>query len=108
MMSEDPREKQFIGFARLLFDDLRQLGLTALVDINNMSGNLDRTIELQVEMDALAKKIIARRAYDLMSHVLWHSTPASGSTIKKYRGLTIEEIANTIPDLKEWPKESGE
>ena len=32
-------------------------------------------------------------------HVLWHSIPASGSSILEYRGHTIEEIARMLPDL---------
>ncbi len=77
------RDTHFAGFAKLLADELQVTGGYPLSEV---------------------KQLIARRAYDLVTHVLWQTTPASGSTIKKYKGLTIEEIARAIPDMPALPK----
>lgn len=77
----NPRDTQFKGFAQLLAAEI---------------ANTDGWMLSEVE------KLIARRAYDLVLHTVWRTIPASGSTIKEYQGLDIEEIAHLIPDMKEW------
>ena len=35
----------------------------------------------------------------LVTHVVGHTTPMSGSSIKKFKGLFVTEIAERIPDM---------
>ncbi len=86
-MSE--RDTHFRGFAELLLAELYD---------NNLIEFAGDSEKLQ-----LLFKTTTQRAYDLVNHTLWHSTPASGNTIKKYQGMTIEEITQHIPDLTAWP-----
>lgn len=84
----NPRDTHFAGFAKALWSEL-----------------LANTRTFHSDYEESQQTTIARRAYDLVIHVLRHTIPASGSTIKKYQGLTIEEIANAIPDMTELPEE---
>lgn len=36
-------------------------------------------------------------------HILLHTTPAAGSTIRKYQGMSIAEIAKALPDMEVEP-----
>lgn len=84
----DSREPQFAGFAASLWKEIDHA-------IEGARGE-------EIEQKVCA--VLARRAYDLVNHTLWHTTPASGSSIKKYRGMTIEQITSVVPDLTKWPK----
>jgi hypothetical protein len=88
-------DTHFSGFARALWKDLLDANSDGYIDVNEWDDPTDTPNYI---------KIIARRAYDLVLHTLWQTTPASGSTIAKYQGLTIAEIANAIPGLPELPK----
>lgn len=33
-------------------------------------------------------------------HILWHTTPASGSSIRKYKDMDIAEIAQSVKDMQ--------
>lgn len=81
-------DTHFAGFARALWSEL-----------------LANTRTFHSDYEESQQTILARRAYDLVIHVLRHTIPASGSTIKEYQGLTIEEIASAMPDLTELPEE---
>ncbi len=83
-MSE--RDTHFFEFAKLLVTELERQGFLTPV------------------YGAYPYTLISRFAYDLVNHTLWHSTPAGGSTIKKYQGMTIEEITQHIPDMTTWPE----
>lgn len=85
---QTPRDTHFAGFAKALWNEL-----------------LANTRTFHSDYEESQQTILARRAYDLVVHFLRHTTPVSGSTIKKYQGMTIEEIANAIPDMPELPKE---
>jgi hypothetical protein len=79
----------FQGFARLL-----------LTEIVKVSKQMDKDADFSESAFAQElEQVIARRAYDLVVHTLWQTIPASGSTIKKYQGLGIEEIAHLLPDF---------
>ncbi len=105
-MNENERETHFQGFAKLLFDDLSQLGLVALIDLRNFPDHPDRALEMQAGMVQLTQQIIARRAYDLVDHVL-------NSLVDDHLGIDYDLhywpndqlIDEYIPDLTEWPKE---
>ncbi len=93
MNTDNPRDTHFSGFAQAVVEEMYKL---------------EFWIEPGLEYDDMRQAfadIIARRAYDLVLHTVWQTIPASGSTIKKYQGLTIEEIAAMIPDLPELPEE---
>jgi len=90
------RDTQFAGFAKLLLEDLLEVE-----EHFKHACKCPHNEEYQAER----RKVIAQCAYDLVNHTLWHTTPAAGSTIKKYRGMTIEQIAQAVPDLTEWPKQ---
>lgn len=87
-MSKDPRDTQFAGFARLLYDELaRNVLATSYTSWSDFEAFKQEQ-----------SQIIARRAYDLVNHVLSN---------EKLQWYPIEEISmRDIPDLKEWPKES--
>lgn len=38
---------------------------------------------------------------EFAEYILSHTTPAAGSTIKKFQGMTIQQIAQAIPDMEE-------
>jgi len=37
---------------------------------------------------------------EFAEHILMHTTPASGNTIKRFQGLTPREIALALPDME--------
>lgn len=49
------------------------------------------------------REIIRQFLTEFAEHVLWHTTPAAGNTIKKYKGLGIPEIARALPDMEVEP-----
>lgn len=94
----NPRDTHLAGFAAALFQEM-QADLTALfVALGNRREHNITSAE------SIIQQLLARRAYDLVVHVLWHTIPADGSSIKQYQGLTIEQIAAMIPDLPELPE----
>lgn len=38
---------------------------------------------------------------EFAEHILMHTTPVAGNTIKRFQGLTPEEIAQALPDMPE-------
>ena len=92
---DNPRDTHFTGFAKALWSEMLQANDYGYIDCNEHDDPTDTPNYIEV---------IARRAYDLVLHTCWRTIPASGSTIKKYSGMTIEEIANMIPDMSELPK----
>src|SRR2546429_8863276 len=86
------RDTQFSGFAKLLFDELSERGLVAIVN-KIFKGPADLLMQAQEEVNQLTQKIIAQRAYDLVAHVLFDH--------EALEDISVEEIT----DLTEWPKE---
>jgi hypothetical protein len=85
------RDTQFAGFAKLLFDDLNNNACITLAD----HPDFDHLCELQDKINALTKLIIARRAYDLVAHVLNN---------EKLQWYPMEEISiEEIPDFTGLP-----
>lgn len=80
-----PRDTQFAGFAKLLMQELIQ------ADTGNIhtgdDGALSRTWEA----------LIARRAYDLVTHTVLSLGPANLDV------LTADECVQRVPDLAELP-----
>jgi len=93
------RDTHFQGFAKLLYDELSKLEGSHETLISEYRNKYDKQAIVN---------LMAQRAYDLVSHALMHTTPASGSTIRKFQGLSIEEIAGALPDLTEWPVEPND
>ncbi len=89
------RDTHFIGFADQLIDELLETNALDMLDAK-------RFWEINERQEVI--QLLARRAYDLVLHTVWRTIPASGSTIAKYEGLTIAEIANAIPDMPELPE----
>ncbi|SRR6266567_3198125 len=96
------RDTHFAGFAKLLWREMLDLKGGYIDE----SDGYYRGSEEHPEYEA----VIARRAYDLVPHALMHTTPAAGSSIRKFQGLSIEEIAKALPDMSqaEWPVGWGE
>lgn len=95
----NPRDTQFAGFAKLLFAEVEDM----FANRDSAYDDCDDEREQKAINDICS--VFAERAYNLVLHTLWRTTPAGGSTIREYKGLTVEEIANLIPDLTEWPKD---
>lgn len=72
--AENPRDTQFIGFAKLLMKDLDAVSTTTY-------ASLDKAREAY-------ELAIARRAYDLVGHTL---------------DSVIDTYTPSIPDMTEWP-----
>ncbi len=68
---------------------------------------------MSAQFEQATKNLLARINYDpndretieqfleaFAEHIVWNTTPASGSTILEYEGLLCEEIAKLIPDME--------
>lgn len=89
-MSANPRETQFQGFAKLLFDELPWNDIDILDAANRWEERW--------------KAHIARRAYDLVEHVV--KSQAQGvDLIWKNDREWIAERMQPIPDLDKWPED---
>lgn len=80
----EPRERKFIGFAALLAEE-----------INGFASLFGGDEDLQHDIE----RIVTRRAYDLVSHVLNNTGPYM------IECLTHEEQIAEIPDMTAWPEE---
>lgn len=89
-MSTNPRETQFVGFAKLLYEDfLRQAEDEASTQDIYMPDYPDK-------WRVIVEQIIAERAYDLVVHVLGCGIP---------QWMPLEEVSiSQIPDLTQWPE----
>lgn len=85
-MTTDPRDTQFAGFAARLLQELLDQG--AYVAISEWATGGD---------SFKSEQLIARRAYDLATHIYEHAINAN--TADPEIGLRY------IPDLREWPEE---
>lgn len=81
--TENPRDTQFIGFAKLLMRDLDTVSTTTY-------ASLDKAREAY-------ELAIARRAYDLAEHVIEHTDPA----ICGEYDAPASKI-QFVPDMTEW------
>ena len=82
--TENPRNTQFAGFAKLLMKDLDAVSTTTYANL----GKAREAYELA----------IARRAYDLAMHVIEHTDP---EICGEYDAP--ESKIRFVPDLTEWP-----
>jgi hypothetical protein len=91
-MSEK-RDTQFAGFADLLFDDL-----IASDAANEVGADLYWGPKYVKEVQT----IFARRAFDLVKHVLGFVPQLLNAEIGPE--VTVDEVAGVIPDLTNWPE----
>ena len=92
-MSDTLRDTQFAGFAHALLCEM----LTANQQ-SDMLGYLDFNAD-DTEDVARYTTTIARRAYDLVTHVL-HITDDPSKVMRP------QQIVERIPDMTEFPKEA--
>jgi hypothetical protein len=89
---QNARDTQFAGFAKLLFEELKQYSYD-----DAMSPHDDQSWEDQIKRhDDGAIQIMTQRAYDLVYHA--HQTPQSAAS--------TEEVVRMVPDITAWPKEA--
>lgn len=96
-MSTNPRETQFAGFAKLLYEDfLRQAE----------SDTLQETLvpDYADKWRMKTEQIIARRAYDLVEHVIQSRLQGIELLMRLDREWVAEQV-QSIPDLTEWPED---
>jgi hypothetical protein len=90
------RNTQFAGFAALVVEDLRLHGGFPMRPVNRS------------EVRPLIERIIARRAYDLVIHVMSHLTELEPHRIiltdEEQQAFLIETL-DAMPDLTHWPDE---
>lgn len=84
-----PRDTQFVGFAKLLVEELLQADTSEIHTGDD--GTLSRTWET----------LIARRAYDLVTHAVLSIGPADLDR------LTTDECVQSVPDLAKLPVVEG-
>lgn len=96
-MSTNPRETQFQGFAKLLFDELNTQSLLAFP---TMYGP-DHTPEQHKELKALIEHIIAQHAYDLVKHAVEECESQESAFEAR---MTSEALLRNIPDMINWPE----
>ncbi len=53
----------------------------------------------QIHCDQNDQAIVEQFLGDFAEHILLNSTPANGSTIASFQGLTMREIVNILPDM---------
>ena len=94
------RDTHFAGFAKLQWNKIEAL-------LRN-HGCIPVGQMVEPEFFPEIEVLLTQNAYDLAVYILMHTTPASGSTILKFQGLSIEEIAGALPDLTEWPVEPND
>lgn len=89
MSNNTPRDTQFQNFAKLLLEEVHD----PIAD----SWRED------------TQEVIARRAYDLVAHILKSADPVDLDTSGEYLPPDDQEVARRIanmPDMTEWPAES--
>lgn len=85
-MNNNPRDIRFTNFANLLIDEL----------LSKKDGVMDTSDWWQDQ----ARAIIARRAYDLVQHVIQRVEPSALA----YQPLP--SVMRTLPDMESWPDEN--
>jgi hypothetical protein len=97
MMTNNERDTKFLGFARLLFEELPEY-----------PDSSEFVYELQLALNdwtEAVEKLIAQRAYDLVYHVLETAEAHNlfAHDFYGYFSLDTEAKLTEIPDLTEWP-----
>ena len=91
-MVSNTRDTQFAGFADKVWDELIHANGYSYIDVNEDDDGVDPTNY---------KHVIARRAYDLVSHAF---KDAYSYCVEDY---DASDIINLISDMTELPKESS-
>jgi hypothetical protein len=92
-MSDNPRDTQFAGYAKLL---LKKLFAGEDIWIDTITP----------DWEAKWERIIAQGAYDLASHILSHTTEAMVAECEL--PSCIPECVESLPDLTAWPEQQHE
>jgi hypothetical protein len=95
-MSNNPRDTQFAGFAKALYDDIRHM----FDDLQSQKywGELDEAKQTEEDI----KSYIARRAYDLIEH----ACDAIDDKQWDYESrLSSWHMRESIPDMPVLPEE---
>jgi hypothetical protein len=103
MNNEQERDTHFLGFAKLLWDELKPD-----LQLDYLAGSLQDSWALVNEfepldlpaLEARAKLIIAQRAYDLTVHTFEALSPFI--YVPKPNATEFDLIAQ-VPDLTAWP-----
>jgi hypothetical protein len=97
-MSDEPylaRDTQFIGFAKLLFEELKPDLALLLAEIQiNKGGGIEAAEEI-------IKQHLAQRAYDFMKYMMG----IMPYLVNNANIPTLDAVMQYIPDMTEWPKE---
>jgi hypothetical protein len=100
-MSDNARDTQFQNFAELLWDELEQAMR------QDFRGYIPEGETKRAKHIPVWQGIIARRAYDLVSHSLGYSLEYLDECGKEISGGMGKRIMPSIPDMTELPKESS-
>lgn len=86
-MSQNPRDSQFTQFASLVLSEMLEASKKYSGLIDSESGDWQEAMQ----------RILARRAYDLVSHTVSSQNPIA------YQLMDDDEIVATIPDMDGLP-----
>jgi hypothetical protein len=98
-MSDNARDTQFAGFAKLLLKEL----LDDILDDYGFIGGRENYADLNHDL-SICEGIIARRAYDLACHAVGHVSEWNAAEME-VGFKTAQDIVSDIPDMIEWPDE---
>jgi hypothetical protein len=93
----NPRDTQFQGFAKALLEEL----LGDVLNEYGFIGGRENYADLNHDLN-ICEEIIARRAYDLVSHAI------DNSRANDMEDWETERIMPYVPDMNELPKEQEE
>jgi hypothetical protein len=85
--TDNPRDTQFKGFAKLLMRDLDAVSTTTY-------ASLDKAKEAY-------ELAIARRAHDLVENTIYSMSPIAFQCCENF-----DQLVREIPDMTEWPDEA--
>lgn len=102
-MSTNPRDTQFAGFAKLLWQEIvvHFASLEQKQHITDGCAVCSRTYE---ELGAIIEPLIAERAYDLVEHVIQSQLQGIELLMRLDREWMAEQM-QSIPDVTQWPED---
>jgi len=106
-MSDNPRNMQFAGFAKALWDEIGKMHDVFCEESDTGPGSLAQDMDRAQDLDRSIQKLIARRAYDLVEHAVSHVSESQAAQMEA-RFMSADEVVNDIPDMDELPKEEEE
>ncbi len=98
-MSDNPRDRQFQGFAYAVFEEMEEY-----LDAQNLPSNLPA---LYVSQKNALRVILARRAYDLVDMgICYIAMDMSNDSAVMF--VPRQDAVKFIPDMTKLPKEQNE